>query len=70
MENQLKYINIPSIRISRIDSKINNKLENITNVINKNMTIYEHCYLLSHLKAILNASQLNGDNFLILEDDR
>jgi GR25 family glycosyltransferase involved in LPS biosynthesis len=68
MENHLKYINIPSIRISGIDGK-NNKLENITNVINNKMSIYEHCCLFSHLKAILNASQLNGDNFLILEDD-
>jgi len=68
MEAQLKYINIPAIRISGIDGK-NNKLENLTNVTNDNMTIYEHCCLFSHLKTILHASSLDGNNFLILEDD-
>ena len=70
MENQLKNINIPNIRVSGIDGKKYTNHSQLTNLKNNhNLTIYEIACTLSHLKAISMAQHLDGEYFLILEDD-
>ena len=74
MENLLKNIKIPSQRISAIDGKIINKssykIKNIEKFYDRGeLTNYEICCTLSHIKAINSLKNEEGDYFLILEDD-
>ena len=67
MEIQLQNINCNKIRVSGIDGK---QCENmIYKKYGPDMTLNEICCTLSHFKAIYMASKLNGNYFLILEDD-
>jgi glycosyltransferase involved in cell wall biosynthesis len=67
MENILKNINIKHTRISAIDGQTDNLSK--YNMINNNMSNSEIACLLSHIKAINYLATLQGDYFLILEDD-
>jgi hypothetical protein len=70
MKNQLKNINIPNIRISAIDATKYTDHQQLINLKNnRNLRLPEVGCLLSHLKAINMAHQLDGEYFLILEDD-
>jgi mannosyltransferase OCH1-like enzyme len=70
MENILKNIDIPNYRISAIDGK-NEDVKNIINGINvvRNMNDYEIACSLSHIKAISFLSELDGNYFMVFEDD-
>ena len=70
MENILKNINIPNIRINAIDG---NK-EDINNIVNiecnkKNISKYEIACCLSHIKSVNYLNNIKGDYFMICEDD-
>jgi GR25 family glycosyltransferase involved in LPS biosynthesis len=67
MEKLLKNINIQNTRISAIDGQTENLSK--YNAINTNMSNCEIACLLSHIKAINYLATLQGDYFLILEDD-
>jgi GR25 family glycosyltransferase involved in LPS biosynthesis len=67
MENLLSNIDIPNTRISAIDA-IGNDFSN-NNLINKKNTNYETACTLSHIKAISHLKNLNGNYFLVCEDD-
>lgn len=65
-ENILKNIQIPNERISAVDgSKL--IIPNLT--FERNISTYELACLLSHLKAISNLKNSDGNYFLICEDD-
>jgi GR25 family glycosyltransferase involved in LPS biosynthesis len=70
MKNILKNINIPNYRISAIDGK-NNNIQNLLQGINlaRNMNNSEIGCVLSHIKAITFLSELNGNYFMVCEDD-
>jgi GR25 family glycosyltransferase involved in LPS biosynthesis len=70
MENNLKNINIPNYRISAIDGK-NNNINNYFQGIKlaRKMNNYELACTLSHIKAITFLSKLEGEYFMVLEDD-
>jgi GR25 family glycosyltransferase involved in LPS biosynthesis len=69
MNSLLKDIKIPNNRISAVDGKI----LDLNSLINCNfehkMSNYEIACTLSHIKAINYAKKLNGENFMICEDD-
>ena len=65
MENILKNINIPNIRISAIDGDTYNFNHNF----HPNMNKYAKGAVLSHIKAIKYLQNINGDYFMICEDD-
>jgi hypothetical protein len=66
MKNQLKNINIPNIRISAIDATKYTDHQQLINLKNnRNLRLPEVGCLLSHLKAINMAHQLDGEYFLI-----
>uniref|UniRef100_A0A6C0H7D7 Glycosyl transferase family 25 domain-containing protein n=1 Tax=viral metagenome TaxID=1070528 RepID=A0A6C0H7D7_9ZZZZ len=65
MENILKNINVPNIRISAIDGDTFNFTYNFLDNMNK----YEKGCALSHLKAIQYLQYIEGDYFMICEDD-
>ena len=67
MEELLKNININNTRISAIDGRIDN-LTNYKNLA-KSMSNYEIACTLSHIKAINYLSNINGNYFLVVEDD-
>jgi len=65
-ENILKNIHIPNERISAVDgSKL--ILPNLT--YERNISAYELACLLSHIKAISTLKNIDGNYFLICEDD-
>jgi GR25 family glycosyltransferase involved in LPS biosynthesis len=66
IENILKNIQIPNKRISAIDgSKLISPILNFE----RNISNYEIACLLSHIKAITSLKNIEGDYFLICEDD-
>ena len=65
MENILKNINIPNIRINAIDGDTANLNYNF----HPNMNKYEKGCVLSHLTAIEYLQYVDGDYFMICEDD-
>lgn len=67
MESILSNINVPNIRISAIDGKTENVREYIN--VDTKMSNYEIACSLSHLKAIMHLSKMDGEYFMICEDD-
>jgi mannosyltransferase OCH1-like enzyme len=70
MEKLLKKIKIPNYKISAIDgNNINIKkiFQNIT--LQRDMNQYELACTLSHIKAITFLSKLQGEYFMVCEDD-
>jgi GR25 family glycosyltransferase involved in LPS biosynthesis len=67
MTNLLNNLDIPNTRISAIDGAIID-LSYITNLIAP-LTNYEKACTLSHIKAISYLENIDGNYFLILEDD-
>ena len=69
MENILNNINIQNTRINAIDGNTFN-IDNLINVnFNRELTNYEIATTLSHIKAIHYLKNLNGNYFMICEDD-
>ena len=68
MENQLKNICIQNTRISAIDG-LSEDVKNMINVNTDHLSNYEIACCLSHIKTIYYLSKLEGEYFLILEDD-
>jgi len=79
MEQELSHIDIPNTRIQAIDGKIeedlfqyiytHDKIPNVNDGSTRLITQYEIACTLSHLKAIHHLKTVQGDYFLILEDD-
>ena len=71
IENILQNINVPSYRISAVDGEYKEDIYKIIAGLNleRNMNNYEIACTLSHLKAIQYVSKLDGDYFMICEDD-
>ena len=70
MEKQLEYIPIKNTRISAIDGDCDcDDIKNLINVNTDNLTNCEVACCLSHIKTIYYLSKLEGEYFLILEDD-
>jgi GR25 family glycosyltransferase involved in LPS biosynthesis len=67
MENLLHNINIPNTRISGIDGGLINLSSHFNNKYN--LSNYEKACCLSHIKAINFLKNLEGEYFLVLEDD-
>ena len=70
MENIFKNINITNYRIQAVDGK-NNDIKFLLKNINlaRNMNNYELATTLSHIKAITFLSELDGNYFMVCEDD-
>jgi GR25 family glycosyltransferase involved in LPS biosynthesis len=69
MENLLKNINIENIRINAIDGK-NDNIRNIINIpFTRDLSNYEIACTLSHIKAINYLNKIDGNFFMICEDD-
>jgi GR25 family glycosyltransferase involved in LPS biosynthesis len=70
MENLLSNINVPNMRINAIDGR-NENIKNMikTNFEKENITNYEIACCLSHIKAINHLNNIDGDYFIICEDD-
>ena len=69
---ELFNLNIPTVRISAIDGKMDNLQELITNyndIVKHNINNYEFACTLSHIKTLFEIKKYRGDYFLILEDD-
>jgi GR25 family glycosyltransferase involved in LPS biosynthesis len=66
MENLLKNISLPNTRIDAIDGR-NIKLPKLN--FDRSLTKYEFACLLSHIKAITSLKDIEGDYFMICEDD-
>lgn len=70
MKNILKDINISNYRISAVDGKENNLIELYKkNISRTNITNYEIACTLSHIKAINFLNNIEGEYFMICEDD-
>jgi GR25 family glycosyltransferase involved in LPS biosynthesis/mannosyltransferase OCH1-like enzyme len=70
MEKILLNINIPSYRISGIDGKDEEYKDLFKNILyERDLTSYETACTLSHLKAINYLNNLEGDYFMVCEDD-
>jgi len=73
MENLLKDVNLPNIRINAINGR-NNKID-LQSIIkdipkgNNNLQNEQIACTLSHIKAISSLKYENGDYFMICEDD-
>jgi GR25 family glycosyltransferase involved in LPS biosynthesis len=65
----LKNINIPNIRINAIDGNKKNIHDMIKVEYEKKLSNYELACTLSHIKAINYCFNLDGDYFMIIEDD-
>ena len=69
MINILNNINIPNIRISAIDGK-NEDVKSYVNIeYERKLSNYEIACCLSHIKAINYLNNLEGEYFMICEDD-
>ncbi len=66
MDNLLKNISVPNIRINAVDGN-NIKIPKLN--FERSLTKYEFACLLSHIKAITSLKDIDGDYFLICEDD-
>ncbi len=66
MENLLKNISIPNTRINAIDG---NNLNIPQLLFDRKMSKYEFACLLSHIKAITSLKNVDGNYFMICEDD-
>ena len=71
MELLLSNINVKNIRICGIDGKERQNLKELVNIPfeDENLTNYEVACTLSHVKAISIIEYLEGDYFMICEDD-
>ena len=69
MEELFKNINIPNIRINAIDGKYNNVKDVINIEFERELSNYEIACTLSHLKAVNYLKNLEGEYFMICEDD-
>jgi GR25 family glycosyltransferase involved in LPS biosynthesis len=70
MEKLLNNINIKNTRINAIDGKNNNTKDFLHNIeLNRELSNYEIACTLSHIKAINKIKDIDGEYFLILEDD-
>ena len=70
MEDLLNNINIKNMRINAIDGKNNNTKDFLHNIeLNRELSNYEIACTLSHIKAINKIKDIDGEYFLILEDD-
>jgi GR25 family glycosyltransferase involved in LPS biosynthesis len=66
MEKLLKNISLPNERINAIDGN-NIKIPKLN--FERSLTKYEFACLLSHIKAITSLKDIDGDYFMICEDD-
>ena len=69
MEELLQNINIPNFRINAIDGKNNNVRDIINIEFARELSNYEIACTLSHLKAVNYLKNLEGEYFMICEDD-
>ena len=71
MNELLSNINIKNIRIDAIDGKKRDNLRDLINIPfeDENLTNYEIACTLSHIKAINMIDKLEGEYFMICEDD-
>jgi hypothetical protein len=69
MEELLKNINIPNFRINAIDGKNVNVRDIINIEFQRELSNYEIACTLSHLKAVNYLKDLEGEYFMICEDD-
>ena len=69
MEKILQNINIPNFRINAIDGKNNNVRDIISIQYERELSNYEIACTLSHLKAVNYLKNLEGEYFMICEDD-
>ena len=69
MENLFKNINIPNTRINAIDGKNEDVKSYVNTDYERNLSDYEIACTLSHIKAINYLKNINGNYFMICEDD-
>jgi len=70
MNELLKNINIPNIRINAIDGRKSNLINEINNFkMHGSLSNKQIACTLSHIKAILSLKNEDGDYFMICEDD-
>jgi GR25 family glycosyltransferase involved in LPS biosynthesis len=69
MLKKLHPISIPKTRIQAVDGKNKDLMIKMKENLKLTITDYEFACLLSHIKAISFCESLEGQNFLILEDD-